>query len=221
MAPDPITRGEILSSTHFAAGAIHQWFCVKMFKVFLANTDKGTGKISVGISLKAGQSGVTGAGVVAKIKMQVSSQAMRGQAITFTLQNVTANDASGQTMTMSISPGPPLLVSVVSRGLAALPVAFALHPNSPNPFNPSTEISYDLPEASAVQVTIFDILGKHVRTLVNERQLAGSYSVVWDGHDENGQPVASGVFITHLRVADPVNGGAGKFVQGRKMLLVR
>jgi len=80
-------------------------------------------------------------------------------------------------------------------------------------FNPSTEISYDLPEASDVQVAIFDMLGKHVRALVNEQQPTGSYSVVWDGRDENGQLVASGVFIAHLR--------AGKFVQGRKMLVVR
>jgi len=189
--------------------------------IFFDNTDKAAGKISVGVSRKAGQTGVTGAGVVAKIKMRVSSQAVRGQAITFTLQNVTANDANGQAMSLSVSPGPPLLVSVVSRRLVALPTAFALHQNSPNPFNPSTEIFYDLPEASDVQVAIFDMLGKHVRTLVHERQVAGSYSIFWDGRDENGRLVASGVFIAHLRVADPVNGGAGKFVQGRKMLLVR
>ncbi len=181
--------------------------------IFFANTDKATGKISAGVSRKAGQTSVTGAGVVAKIKMRVSSQAVRGQAITFTLQNVTANDANGQAMTLSVSPGPPLLVSVVSRRLAALPTVFALHQNSPNPFNPSTEISYDLPEASDVQVAVFDMLGKHVRTLVNERQVVGSYSIFWDGRDEYGQLVASGVFIAHLR--------AGKFVQSRKMLLVR
>ena len=88
-----------------------------------------------------------------------------------------------------------------------------LHSNTPNPFNPATRIQYDLPKTSSVTVEIFNVLGKHVRTLFNGRQPAGRYSIVWDGRDENGAVVASGVFIYQLR--------AGSFMQSRKMLFLQ
>jgi photosystem II stability/assembly factor-like uncharacterized protein len=93
------------------------------------------------------------------------------------------------------------------------PQAFALHPNTPNPFNPSTTIHYDLPQHVEVKLQIFDMLGRHVRTLVNQTQQAGHYAVIWDGRNEQGQPVASGTFLYQLH--------AGNFVQTRRMALVR
>jgi hypothetical protein len=181
--------------------------------IFFPSIDKNAGKISIGVTRKASQGGVSGSGAVAKIKMRVSSQALKGQAITLTLQNAAANDPDGASIQLSITPSTPVVVSVTSRRNKTLPTAFALYANTPNPFNPSTEISYDLPELSEVHIEIFDVLGKRVRMLVSERQPAGSYYVIWDGRDENGQTVASGVFIYQLR--------AGKFVQSRKMLLLR
>jgi hypothetical protein len=181
--------------------------------IFFPHVDKNAGQISIGVSRKAGQGGVTGKGTVAKIKMHVSSQAVRGQTITLTLQNVTANDPAGQALLLSIVPGSPVVVSVASPLNATLPTAFMLHQNSPNPFNPTTEIFYALPEASEVRIEIFDMLGKHLRTLVNQRQIAGSYSVIWDSRDANGQTVASGVYLYQLR--------AGTFSQTRRMALLR
>jgi hypothetical protein len=181
--------------------------------IFFSNIDKSAGKLSIGVTRKAPQSGVNGAGMVARIKMRVSSQAVRGQAITLTLQNVTANDPNGQAIQLNVTASPPLVVGVLSRQNEALPTAFALHANAPNPFNPSTEIAYDLPEPSEVNVEIFDLLGKHVRTLVNQRQAAGRYAVSWDGRDDNNLLVSNGVFIYQLR--------AGKFMQSRKMTLIR
>jgi uncharacterized delta-60 repeat protein len=181
--------------------------------IFFPNTDKNSGKISIGITRKSGQGGVEGSGVVARIMMRVSTQAVRGQVITLILQNALANDPAGQPIQLSVTGQTNVVVSVVSRQHESLPEAFALHANVPNPFNPSTTIKYDLAEATEVRVEIFDLLGKHVRTLVNQRQAAGRYAVSWDGRNENGQVVTSGVFIYQLR--------AGHFAQSRKMMLVR
>ena len=193
--------------------------------IFFSNIDKMAGKISIGNTRKSGQGGVTGGGAVARIEIRVSPQAVRGQAITLTLQNVTANDANAQPIALTIVPSPIVVLSVVSRQNETLPQNFALHANTPNPFNPTTAIHYDLPQAGEVSVEIFDMLGKHVRTLVQQQQAAGRYSVVWDGRDENGQRVASGVLIYQLRV-DPmgVEGASHSghvFVQSRKLILLQ
>jgi predicted CXXCH cytochrome family protein len=73
--------------------------------------------------------------------------------------------------------------------------ATALLGNAPNPFNPTTEISYQLHEATKVTLTVYNILGQPVRTLVSGTQVAGSHSANWDGRDSNGLHVASGAYI--------------------------
>ncbi len=90
---------------------------------------------------------------------------------------------------------------------------FQLAQNFPNPFNPSTTITYRIPEAALVTLTVYNALGQVVRTLVNAVQLAGRHQVVWDGRDERGREVAAGVYLYRLQ--------AGSFQQTRKMLLVR
>ena len=88
-----------------------------------------------------------------------------------------------------------------------------LFQNYPNPFNPLTIINYQLTIDNLVTLKVYDILGREVKTLVNERKPAGSYTVIWDGRDENGQPVSSGVYLYRLK--------SGNFVQTRKMVLLR
>ncbi|MFQ5628879.1 MAG: FlgD immunoglobulin-like domain containing protein, partial [bacterium] len=100
-----------------------------------------------------------------------------------------------------------------SDGIPLTPLAFVLEQNYPNPFNPSTAISYRLSAISEVDLTIYDQLGRIVRTLVHEQQPAGNYAVTWDGRTERGRQAASGVYLYRLR--------AGEFVQTRKMLLMR
>ena len=95
----------------------------------------------------------------------------------------------------------------------ALPMAAALHQNYPNPFNPSTEIRFDLPTARDVKLRIYNQLGQTVRTLVDHRMKAGAYSLKWNGDDEAGHTVASGVYFYNL--------DAGDFTQIRKMTLVK
>jgi len=191
--------------------------------VFYSQTDKNAGKISLGITRKAGQRGVDGAGVVAKIKMRLSSAARHGDAITLTLQNAVANDPDGRAISANATSSQFTIGGVASKQSESLPEIFALHPNTPNPFNPATTIHYDLPEQRDVQVEILDMLGKRVRLLVNESQPAGRYAARWDGRNDAGREVASGVFIYQLRAipSTPSTSSGRGFVQHRKMLLLR
>jgi DNA-binding transcriptional regulator YhcF (GntR family) len=81
---------------------------------------------------------------------------------------------------------------------AASAVSNVIAQSYPNPFNPETEISYTLPENSYVSVTIFNVQGQKVKRLVNEYQPAGTRKVVWDGRDENGEGVASGIYFYRI-----------------------
>lgn len=81
---------------------------------------------------------------------------------------------------------------------AALPTAFDLKQNYPNPFNPTTTISYSVPEASEVQVGIFNLLGQEVRSLSYGEHQPGVYSTVWDGLNQNGVRVESGIYIYRM-----------------------
>ena len=104
----------------------------------------------------------------------------------------------------------------VATELAApirIPKTFALLPNNPNPFNPETQIRFDLPRASRAQLEIFDALGQQVKTLAAGHLPAGSHRVLWDGRDEAGQRVSSGVYFYRLQTPD--------FHQTRRMILVK
>jgi len=196
--------------------------------IFFPNIDKRNGKISIGISRKVPhrvarrlrQSGMSGSGVVARIKMHVSNQAQVGQTVSLNLQNATALDSLGQAIQVNVT-NKDLVLEVASRPNDLVPTTFALYPNVPNPFNPSTLIKYNLAAPAEVSIEIFDMLGRRVRTLVKTRQPAGRYAMVWDGRNEHGQIVASGVFIYQLRAGNPSAGSGQGFVQSRKMLLVR
>jgi len=95
----------------------------------------------------------------------------------------------------------------------AVPTRYALYQNYPNPFNPSTQIRFDLKENGDVRLVIYNVMGQEVRTLLSARMNAGQQVVAWDGTDDHGRNVGSGVYIYRLR--------AGSFVESRKMLLTR
>jgi hypothetical protein len=90
---------------------------------------------------------------------------------------------------------------------------FALNGNYPNPFNPSTSISYEVGELSDVKIEIFNLIGQQVATLVNYPQTAGKYQVRWDGKNNNNTYVPSGVYLCRMQ--------AGKFLQTKKLLLIK
>lgn len=93
------------------------------------------------------------------------------------------------------------------------PARFELLGNFPNPFNPMTEIRYLLPQASDVSLKIFNMLGQKVRTLVQDHETAGMKTVVWDGKDETGREVSSGVYLYRLE--------SGRQSFTKKMLLIK
>jgi uncharacterized repeat protein (TIGR03806 family) len=93
------------------------------------------------------------------------------------------------------------------------PAAFELLPSRPNPFNPSTTIEYRVNLAGAVHLAIYDVLGQHVRTLVEAERTPGRYTVEWDGRDGQGLEAASGAYLYRLH--------AGSFVATRRLTLLR
>ena len=104
-------------------------------------------------------------------------------------------------------------VQVSSNQTIDYPVIFKLNNCYPNPFNPITTLRYDLPEHSYVNVTVYDMLGREIRTLVNTTQDAGFKSVIWDATNNYGKPVSTGVYLYKIQ--------AGDFVQTKKMVLLK
>ena len=101
---------------------------------------------------------------------------------------------------------------------SSMPERPALGFNFPNPFNPATTIPYVLPEKSRVSLTVYNILGEEVATLIRKTQNAGTYYVLWDGNDTYSRPVAAGLYICRLVIQTK---NTGRFVQTRKMVLIR
>jgi hypothetical protein len=116
----------------------------------------------------------------------------------------------GDTLTFMV----PIIVQVVSAESGQfLPEVFSLHQNYPNPFNPLTTLRYDLPEDALVNITIYDMMGRQIRTLVNNQQNAGFKSISWNGTNDKGASVSAGLYLYMIK--------AGKFRQTKKMVLLK
>jgi hypothetical protein len=94
-----------------------------------------------------------------------------------------------------------------------VPTRYALHQNYPNPFNPRTTIKYDLISNADVSIQIYDILGRKVKNLLDEKQGPGTFSIAWDGKDDSMKPVDSGIYLLRFR--------AGMFIENGKMVLIK
>jgi uncharacterized repeat protein (TIGR01451 family)/TQXA domain-containing protein len=103
------------------------------------------------------------------------------------------------------------LTGIKDKG--SVPLSFNLAQNYPNPFNPSTIIRYDLPSAGKVVIKIYDLLGKEVKTLVNEEKNAGTFSAEWNARNNDGRSVASGIYLYKITT--------GNFVSIKKMTLLK
>jgi hypothetical protein len=106
-----------------------------------------------------------------------------------------------------------MVVGTLSIDDADIPEVFALHQNYPNPFNPTTQIRYDLPEDAIVSITIYDLMGRSIKSLVNSQQTAGYRSIQWNATNNLGEPVSAGMYIYMIQ--------AGQFRQVRKMVLLK
>jgi len=131
-----------------------------------------------------------------------------------TFKDTVANRICGTTDDLSpFALGVPGVATGIADDHSTLPQTFALRPNYPNPFNPSTVIAFELPRSSAVEIIIYNVLGQSVRNLVNGDRPAGRHSITWDGRDNAGHAVPSGMYFYRIE--------AGGFVAAKKMLLLK
>jgi len=112
-------------------------------------------------------------------------------------------------------------VDVEDEIISSLPKEFTLGQNYPNPFNPETTINYVIPQDASVRLTIYNILGQQIATLVDEQKSSGAYTVNWGGKTNGGNQVASGLYFYRLEARHMTNGNQRIFVDAKKMLLLR
>jgi len=130
--------------------------------------------------------------------------------------SVTASDAEFQVASLDTFAFRLLTTGVVDN--EGLPVEFSLYQNYPNPFNPATRVRFALPVQSKVRAEIYNLLGQHVTTLVNNVLPAGYHSVDWNGRDDRGRLVGSGIYLLRLS-ASGTNGL--QFVDVKKLMLLK
>jgi hypothetical protein len=94
-----------------------------------------------------------------------------------------------------------------------LPRNFVVYPAFPNPFNPVITLRYELPENGHVNITIYDMLGRQVKTLINQTQDAGYKSLIWDATNDYGKPVSAGIYLYQIQ--------AGEYISTKKMVLLK
>lgn len=103
--------------------------------------------------------------------------------------------------------------SSINEPIELIPNNYTLEQNYPNPFNPETVISFNMPKSGSVQIKIYDVLGKEIRTLINEERNAGKHNIYWNATDEYGKRVSSGVYFYTI--------SADNFSQTKKMVLMK
>ena len=104
-------------------------------------------------------------------------------------------------------------VSVIEDDYGKPSTKYSLNNNYPNPFNPVTTLRYDLPENGHVNITIYDMLGRQVKTLINQTQDAGYKSVIWNATNDYGKPVSAGIYLYQIQT--------GEYISTKKMVLLK
>jgi hypothetical protein len=107
----------------------------------------------------------------------------------------------------------PIVTDVRDNNRVTVPLDWSLSQNYPNPFNPSTTIRFSLPSSGYVTLDVYNILGQKVRTLVDENLTAGYKQIFWDGTNQQGQPVSSGIYFYRLKT--------DSFSETKKMVLMK
>lgn len=141
--------------------------------------------------------------------------------LTISAPNVTVEQLLGAdpTIIASVNNLSADLAYDVSQFDGVVPLDYMLYQNYPNPFNPGTEIRFDIPEYSSVKIIVWNVLGQKVRTLVEANLDPGRKSVKWDGKDEQGNPVGSGVYF-YTMYAKSLEDGR-EFTMTRKAILMK
>lgn len=105
------------------------------------------------------------------------------------------------------------LSTAVAEQPSQQPRVFDLTQNYPNPFNPETRIKFQVPSTSVVHLEVLNLMNQHIATLFEGKRPAGGYEITWDGRNESGQPVPSGIYLLVMK--------AGAFTRTRKMIQAR
>jgi hypothetical protein len=113
---------------------------------------------------------------------------------------------------LSTTPVAPV-IGVEDNGNPEVPAQYSLSQNYPNPFNPTTNIKFSVAAAGKVSLVIYDVLGKRVKTLVDDLRGAGEHTIVWNGKDNNGASVASGIYFYQIK--------SQNYVKTMKMMLLK
>jgi hypothetical protein len=136
-----------------------------------------------------------------------------GATYNFTDKNYEANATYYYRIEQVDADGGSEMFSTIEVTALFIPTEYALSQNYPNPFNPMTTFTYDVPEVSDVTIRVYSLLGKEVRTLYSKQRMPGRYTEVWDGTDNTGRKLASGVYFLRMQT--------GSFSKLRKMTLIR
>ena len=143
-----------------------------------------------------------------------ANPAFGGTANLFVTVSDSQNASASDTISVTVQP-----VSGIDD-VVSIPQDIALHQNYPNPFNPETTIKFQLPVATTVRLVIYNMLGQQVRELLNTALAAGYHSARWNGFDDRGNPVTSGIYFYRMEIA-----GLNETVTGqhliRKMILMK
>ncbi len=108
-------------------------------------------------------------------------------------------------LVVKLQPGSVTAIDVAE----SLPTTYALRQNYPNPFNPSTTLRFDLPAATDIHIVVYDLLGREVVRLVDQRLEAGYHQLVWNGRDRSGREVPTGMYIVQMLVPSTIPQHAG------------
>ena len=129
-------------------------------------------------------------------------------------ESITIQESLGNGYDITIVSGDEQYVSdMITNLLEAIPAEYSLSQNYPNPFNPTTKIDFSLPRSDDVTVTIYNLMGQQIKVLMNSNLEYGYHTVTWNGLDQLGRPVASGVYFSELRTRN--------FRKTKKMLLLK
>jgi hypothetical protein len=133
--------------------------------------------------------------------------------LTFHVANAPLNAEAQIPFTLKDGKGNAWSYTLTVKASSSLPIKTELYENSPNPFNPTTTIRFAIKDTGPVNLAVYNSLGQKVRVLTDGPRSAGVHTVMWDGRDETGREVSSGVYFSRLH--------AGKYQQTRKMLFAR